>query len=139
MKILKLRLMKLVSLENLFSESLADHFSCFWNVLSCKIVRIFNVDFIDLVGFNVFLFDKIDEVDFTSVIALIIWIKYVWTINHPPVWKYSSERPLAYWVSLSLRYPGGRIWRAGGVLFWMTRVDYWVLVIILLNPVNESA
>lgn len=46
--------------------------------------------------------------------------------------------PLAYCVSLSFKYPGGRIWSAAGVLFWMTRVDYWVLVIILLNPVNES-
>jgi len=131
--------MKLVSLENLFGESLADHFSCFGNVLSCKIIWVFNVDFIDLVWFDVFLFNKIKEVNFTSVIAYDICKMYVWTINHPPVWKYSSERPFAYWVSLSLRYPGGRIWRAGGVLFWMTRVDYWVLVIILLNPVNASA
>jgi len=48
MEILKLRLIKLVSWKNFLGESLADHFSCFWDVLSCKIVCVFNIDFIDL-------------------------------------------------------------------------------------------
>ena len=46
--------------------------------------------------------------------------------------------PLVYWDNFNFKYPGGKIWRAGGVLFWITNVDSCVFVIIRLNPVKFS-
>ena len=33
--------------------------------------------------------------------------------------------------------PGGKMCKAGGVLFWMTKADYWVFVINLVKPVKS--
>jgi hypothetical protein len=37
-------------------------------------------------------------------------------------------------VSLILRGPGGKAYRAPGVLFWITTVDYWDFVMMREKP-----
>ena len=57
----------------------------------------------------------------------------MWIVAQPPVWMYSSDTPFTYPVSLSLRDPGGRTWRAGGERFSITTTEWRSLVIILLK------
>lgn len=58
----------------------------------------------------------------------------LWTMSHPPVCKKSPEMPGTSWVSLILRGPGGNTYKAPGVLFCTTTVDYWERVVILVKP-----
>jgi hypothetical protein len=57
-----------------------------------------------------------------------------WIITHPPVCMKSPDTPATSLVNLTLIAPGGRIWSAGGDLFWIIKAPSGVLVITLWNP-----
>ena len=91
------------SLEGSFGEGFADHFSGLANILSSEVIRILDIDFIDLIGPDILLFSTVHEINLTRVITWGYTKKYVWTMSHPPVCIYSSATPLASPLSLSLR------------------------------------
>jgi hypothetical protein len=47
------------SLEGSFGEGFADHFSSFADILSSKIIGILDIDFIDLIGPDIFFFSTV--------------------------------------------------------------------------------
>jgi len=55
-------------------------------------------------------------------------------MHHPPVCMYSGAQSLTSWINLILMLPGGKIYKAGGDLFEITRDASLVFVIILENP-----
>ena len=58
-----------ISLEGSFGESFADHFSGFADILSSEVIGVLDIDLIDLIGPDVFLFSTVHQVDFAGVIA----------------------------------------------------------------------
>lgn len=60
------------SLNGSFGEGFADQFSSLGDVLSCEIIRVFNINLVDLIGFDFFLFGNIHEVDFACVVAMLL-------------------------------------------------------------------
>ncbi len=121
-------------------KSLGNSTTCstsdFWDILSSKCVLVFNLNFVDLIGTNVFALQRIHEVDFNWIVSA-FYFSYVWMMAQPPVWMYSSATPFTSPLSLSLMKPGGRTWRAAGDLFWMTTTELRSLVMILLKPAKS--
>ena len=91
------------SLERSFGEGFADHFSGFADILSSEVIGILDINFIDLIGLDIFLFSTVHKINLTRVITWGYTKKYVWTMSHPPVCIYSSATPLVSPLSLSLR------------------------------------
>ena len=48
-----------ISLEGSFGESFADHFSGFADILSSEVIGVLDIDLIDLIGPDVFLFSTV--------------------------------------------------------------------------------
>jgi hypothetical protein len=58
-----------ISLEGSFGEGFADHFSGFADILSSEVIGVLDIDLIDLIGPDIFLFGAVHQVDFAGVIA----------------------------------------------------------------------